>query len=145
MIWQCRKCARIPAGQEILLYMLIWQVVVGSLSSCSHGHQDAAPPGSNSPPQGGSSSWEPNLIVQPEYPEEARRLGLEGSVDVLAKVDQEGRVIEARIARSTNEIFNRAALDAAHKCRFAIVVPRKKKPLSVRISIPFRFTLPDSG
>ena len=83
---------------------------------------------------------QPIVQVQPEYPEEARKAGLEGRVIVVAVVDENGNVIEASIHSSTNPIFNEAALEAAKKMKFK---PGRLKdiPVKVKVLIPFVFKL----
>jgi TonB family protein len=84
---------------------------------------------------------QPLVQVQPEYPEEARKAGLEGKVIVVAVVDENGDVIEAYIHQSTNPIFNDAALEAARKMKFK---PGRLKdtPVKVKVLIPFLFKPP---
>jgi TonB family protein len=83
---------------------------------------------------------QPLVQVQPEYPEEARKAGLEGRVIVVAVVDENGDVIEASIYRSDNPIFNEAALEAAKKMKFK---PGRQKDIAVKVKvlIPFVFRL----
>ncbi len=86
----------------------------------------------------------PKLVsyVQPEYPEMARKAGIEGRVIVQVIVDENGNVVpgSARIIMSTNEIFNQAAIAAAYKCKFK---PGKMGDRNVRVymNIPFTFKL----
>jgi TonB family protein len=83
---------------------------------------------------------QPIVQVQPEYPEVARKAGLEGKVIVMAVVDENGNVIEAYIHKSDNPIFNEAALEAAKKMKFK---PARQKdiPVKVKVLIPFVFKL----
>jgi TonB family C-terminal domain len=83
---------------------------------------------------------QPIVQVQPEYPEVARKAGLEGRVIVAAVVDENGNVIQAYIHSSTNSIFNEAALEAAKKMKFK---PAKQKDIAVKVKvlIPFVFKL----
>jgi len=83
---------------------------------------------------------QPVVQVQPEYPEVARRAGLEGRVIVSAIVDENGNVVQVSIHSSTNSIFNEAALEAAKKMRFK---PAKQKDIAVKVKvlIPFVFKL----
>ena len=83
---------------------------------------------------------QPIVQVQPEYPEVARKAGLEGRVIVAAIVDENGNVIQATIHSSTNPIFNEAALEAAKKMKFK---PARQKdiPVKVKVLIPFVFKL----
>jgi periplasmic protein TonB len=79
----------------------------------------------------------PKIIksVAPVYPAEALKQKLEGKVIVAVTVNEEGNVLKANILRSSNKIFNNAALEAAKKTKFA--------PFNVTITIPlpFNFTL----
>jgi protein TonB len=83
---------------------------------------------------------QPIVQVQPEYPEVARKAGLEGRVIVAAVVDEKGNVIQAYIHSSTNPIFNEAALEAAKKMKFK---PARQKDIAVKVKvlIPFVFRL----
>jgi TonB family C-terminal domain len=83
---------------------------------------------------------QPVVQVQPEYPEVARKAGLEGRVIVAAVVDENGNVIHASIHSSTNSIFNEAALEAAKKMKFK---PARQKDIAVKVKvlIPFVFRL----
>jgi protein TonB len=65
---------------------------------------------------------EPKFIteVQPDYPELARKAGIEGVVFVSALVDKHGKVRDAKIAKASgaNAGFEEAALKAAYKNEF---------------------------
>jgi len=68
------------------------------------------------------------------------RANLEGNVFVKVWVDKEGKVRKAVIIKSDNEIFNDAAQRAAEQYVFTPAV-MQKGPVSVWVSIPFRFRL----
>lgn len=76
----------------------------------------------------------------PVYPELARKAEVEGTVVVMATIDEAGNVISAWIADSSADVLNQAALDAAYKFKFT---PAKQRdvPVKATISIPFRFSL----
>jgi protein TonB len=76
----------------------------------------------------------------PVYPELARKAEVEGTVVVMATIDENGNVMSAWIADSSAEVLNQAALDAAYKFKFT---PAKQRdvPVKATISIPFRFSL----
>ncbi len=84
----------------------------------------------------------PKLIkrVEPEYPDVARRAGLEGDVFVLMVVDEHGNVISAQVVKSTNPIFNEAALKAVRQWKYKPGYQRDK-PVRVRIMQPIHFRL----
>ncbi len=85
---------------------------------------------------------EPTIVkrVEPKYPDIALRAGLEGNVFVKVWVDKEGKVRKVVILKSDAEIFNQAAEDAAKQWIFTPAV-MQKGPVSVWVSIPFRFRL----
>ncbi|GEJ58611.1 energy transducer TonB [Anaeromyxobacter diazotrophicus] len=80
-------------------------------------------------------------IPKAEYPEEARRLGVEGEVRLRLLVDEEGRVREARVVRDPGHGFGAVAARAARAyCRFR---PARKDGAAVATEIPYtiRFEL----
>jgi len=78
--------------------------------------------------------------VPPEYPEFAKKAGIEGRVIISAVVDEEGNVVEAQIVSSTNSIFNEPALKAVYQYKFSPAMMKDKK-VKVRILIPFNFVI----
>ncbi|MBN1503868.1 MAG: TonB family protein [Candidatus Eisenbacteria bacterium] len=81
--------------------------------------------------------------VEPEYPERAREAEAEGDVLVEVTIDENGRVISARvIASDTIAALEEAALDAAYEYLFK---PARQAdvPVKCRVVIPFSFTLRD--
>ena len=91
-------------------------------------------------PDGGS---EPAILksVNPKYPSEALREGIEGDVLVKMLVMADGRPKRAMIAESTNPIFNRESLLAAIQYTFAPAVDLDSTKRNVWVVIPFRFRL----
>ncbi len=77
-----------------------------------------------------------------EYPEIARRAGLEGLVIVQVIVEPDGRPSHPTILKSAGDILDQAAIKAVMKLRFK---PGKQrgKPVRVRYAIPIRFKLKD--
>jgi protein TonB len=84
----------------------------------------------------------PMLIetIEPQYPDIARRAGIEGTVFVRVLVDVDGRVLDARIEKGINEALDRAAVDAAMRSRFS-PAKQRDKPVRVWVTYPIRFTL----
>ena len=78
--------------------------------------------------------------VLPQYPELARKAGIEGTVWVKILVDKEGIPRKAVVIKSTAEILNDAATEAAMQFLFTPAV-MNKGPVKVWVSIPFRFQL----
>lgn len=75
-----------------------------------------------------------------EYPEIAKRVGIEGKVFVRAFVDETGSVTNAEIVKGIGGGCDEAALDAILKTKFT---PGKQrgKPIKVQITVPIHFRL----
>jgi protein TonB len=84
----------------------------------------------------------PQLVrpAMPEYPELARKAGVEGIVAVHVTVDATGRVIDAWIADSEAEILNKPAIKAAYEYVFEPAL-QNDIPVKATISLRFRFSL----
>lgn len=79
-------------------------------------------------------------MVQPVYPEEAKKLNLRGLVIIRVLVGKDGRVIKAEVLKSSKyPILDDAALEAAKKFVFEPVRDEGGKPVEFFTSIPFRF------
>jgi protein TonB len=85
---------------------------------------------------------EPTVVkrIEPKYPDLALRAGLEGNVFVKVWVDKEGKVRKVVLLKSDAPIFEEAAINAAKQWVFTPAV-MQKGPVSVWVSIPFRFRL----
>lgn len=74
-----------------------------------------------------------NSLPAPTYPEFARSKGWEGKVEITVTTDQEGRVIEAQIEKSSGyRILDQAALDATKQWELA---PRQKTKIPVEFRL----------
>jgi protein TonB len=78
--------------------------------------------------------------VKPEYPDTARRAGVEGLVAVCVVIDETGTVIAAEIAASDAPILNEASLQAANRHRFKPAY-QHDAPVKAKIGLRFRFLL----
>lgn len=87
----------------------------------------------------------PQIVRQvvPEYPDMARRAGLEGVVWVKILVGKDGKPIKVAIVKSSTEIFNEPSLEAARSFLFTPAV-MNNGPVKVWVSVPFRFKLRDT-
>lgn len=87
-------------------------------------------------PIGGIQAIQQKIV----YPEIAKRAGVEGKVYVLAFVDENGDVRDAKIIKGIGAGCDEAALDAVKKTKFK---PGKQrgKPVRVQVSIPVVFKL----
>jgi len=80
--------------------------------------------------------------VIPEYPEIAKKAGIEGSVLVHLFVDEHGKVLKAYVAVSLEPSMDQAALEATRKTTFHPALQRDK-PVGVWVAYPVRFQLKD--
>ena len=78
--------------------------------------------------------------AKPDYPEAAKKAGIEGKVFVKALIDKDGNPKKAIVIKSDAEIFNQSAVDAAMKSRFTSAVNKGEK-IAVWVVLPYRFTL----
>jgi TonB family protein len=83
----------------------------------------------------------PKLIkqVNPVYPEEARKTGVEGVVILEAKADEQGNVVDARVLRSI-PVLDQAALNAVKQWKYEPMVV-DGKPRKVLFTVTVRFAL----
>lgn len=84
----------------------------------------------------------PDIITmkKTEYPAEAKEKNIEGRVWIKLKVDVNGNPASVVVVKSTNSIFNNAAVQAAKGYKFT---PAEKdgKVVAVWVVIPFKFEL----
>lgn len=96
------------------------------------------------PPDFVAYDTEPVLVymTKPEYPEMGRRAGIEGVVILMLLIDTTGYVMDIKVAKSLNPVFDEAAVKAARTWRFT---PAKQRDIPVRIwlAYPVRFKLRD--
>jgi protein TonB len=78
----------------------------------------------------------------PVYPYDMRNAKIKGEVHVTLIVDAKGRVIDVRIASSSNPSFENNALEAARKWRFESGT-RGGVPVSFTMDLPLVFNFKD--
>lgn len=82
-------------------------------------------------------------VVEPEYPPQCRRLGIEGTVRVKVLVGSDGRPRDVTLDRSSGEPrLDQAALDAVRRWRFE-PARRDGQAVQARLVVPIRFELID--
>ena len=79
-------------------------------------------------------------FVSPTYPLEAKTQGLEGTVNVKILVGLKGTVERVEVIRSTNSVFDEAALEAARQFRFRPAELRGKAT-EAHVVVPIEFRL----
>jgi protein TonB len=90
-------------------------------------------------PIGGQAALAKNV----QYPELAKKAGIEGTVIVQAKIALDGTVEEAIILKGLpNTGFDNAALDAVKRTKW-VPAKQRDKDVSVWITIPVAFVLDD--
>ncbi len=80
----------------------------------------------------------PVRTYAPEYPEQLREQHVMGVVYVKCTVDAQGNVVDPEVEKSSNNGFDKAALEAVKKWKFK---PAKQdgSPVAKKVSIPIRF------
>ncbi len=86
---------------------------------------------------------EPIRYVTPEYPEMAKKAGIEGVVTAQLLIGTDGKVYDCRVVAGP-EIFYAAVEKAARRCLFS-PAKQRDKPVAVWVAVPFRFSLKDVG
>jgi protein TonB len=105
-----------------------------------------AAPKPTKPSVAGLDASEPKIIpesmVQPEYPEDARKAKVQGKVILQALIDREGRVAEVEVLRSVPEFpsLAEAAVEAVSQWRYE-PAERNGKPVAVYFTIVVEFKL----
>lgn len=87
-------------------------------------------------PIGGMKTLQEKIV----YPEVAVIAGIDGKVYVLASIDENGFVTDAKILKGIGAGCNEAALDAIRQTKFTPAM-KYQKPLKVEVVIPIVFAL----
>lgn len=74
----------------------------------------------------------------PTYPQQLQRSRISGTVKVIFTVDEQGNVVNPRIASSTNSGFNQAALEAVKQWKYEPGT-RQGKKVRFKVRQPFTF------
>jgi TonB family protein len=89
---------------------------------------------------GGVSAPKVISSPDPEYPEEARRQGIEGAVRLWLIVDDQGRPREIKVAKQVGYGFDQEAVRAVREWRFKPAM-KDGKPVAVQINVEVNFRL----
>lgn len=106
---------KIPLARLALLVALL--ISTGRVIAAEPAGMDVPSP--DEPQRGPMVPPQPVKAVQPEYPLNMRAAGLEARVLLQFVVDKEGRVRDPHVVRSNNPWFERPAIDAILKWKFA--------------------------
>jgi len=84
---------------------------------------------------------EPVYLPNLEYPDLAKKAGIEGRVLVKMEIDIDGSVMDAQILQSSgNQNLDEVALNQARRCRFKPAL-QHQRPVRVWVSMPFDYRL----
>ncbi len=78
--------------------------------------------------------------IEPKYPDQARRDGIEGTVQLEILIDKNGRVRKVKVLKSPGGGLERAAIAAVSRSKFNPGIINGKA-VPVKIKIPYRFVL----
>ncbi len=82
------------------------------------------------------------MEVSPVYPDSAKINHVEGIVWIKALIDENGKVIDAKVVKCTKKDFGfeQAALDAAKKCEY-LPATQNEKPVATWVAYKVQFAL----
>ena len=89
-----------------------------------------------------------DLEIRPKatYPRSARRAGMEGTAELLFKVDQKGEVLQTRVVYSSPlKEFGEEALAGARRVKFSAAAADADIQKAICIVAPYVFCLPDGA
>jgi TonB family protein len=133
-------------GMSILLICTVllaagWFPLTGALAPAQEQHNERqVKPPQRSPIRIAASVLESRLIhkVKPEYPEQAKRECIEGTVKLTITVNEEGLVYKVETDPENNPILEKAAIAAAKKWRYnPILLNGMTTPVIATITIAF--------
>jgi TonB family protein len=78
--------------------------------------------------------------VRPQYPEEAKKAGVQGEVTLETVVEKDGVPSEIRVIQPLEGSLDRASIEALAEWRF-VPARLKDEPVRVIVQIQFRFTI----
>ena len=89
---------------------------------------------------GGEVALHRYLATQTKYPADALRRGVSGQVVVQFVVDEQGRVLEPRVVKSTDADFNAEALRLVWLMPWWTPGRQQQQAVRVRCTLPISFT-----
>ena len=79
-------------------------------------------------------------VTAPDYPEEAEKAGIEGTVYLRIAIDSTGKVVDVKVAKGVHKLLDSAAVAAAWTWTY-YPAKSKGKPVAVWIGQPVTFKL----
>lgn len=92
---------------------------------------------------GGEEALRKDLAASIKYPEEAKKAGIQGKVYVTFVVDEQGNVIDAKIARGVDPSLDKESLRVIKELKTWRPGKEKGKAVKVSYTIPIKFALDD--
>jgi periplasmic protein TonB len=85
---------------------------------------------------------EPQIVkdVKPEYPDLARRAGVEGTVFIKILIQKDGKPKRVVVVKTDSDLFNQSAINAAMQFIFTPAI-QDHVPVEVWVVVPFKFKL----
>jgi protein TonB len=99
---------------------------------------DALPPSDTFVPY--ETPPQPVKPIIPDYPEMARKAGIEGMVILLVLIDKEGKVRDVQVRKGIGAGLDEAAVAAVRQTPFTPAI-QNSRPVAVWMSVPIRFRL----
>ncbi len=76
----------------------------------------------------------------PQYPDIAEKMRIEGKVIIEVTVDAQGKAIQAKVVRSTSDVFDEASIEAAMKSTYKPAM-MSTGPVTAKVLVPFTFKI----
>jgi TonB family protein len=83
--------------------------------------------------------WISGMITESDYPQDAKKQGVQGEVRVELFIDAAGRVRGERILRSTDPRFSKVVLEHLKESTFQPALDGNGNPIAVRMTMPVIF------
>jgi protein TonB len=83
------------------------------------------------------------VLLGKDYPADAKRLGIEGQVQVRLLVDDQGQVAQTRLLKGLGYGLDERAVALARKIRFKPAIDTNDAPVAMWITWSFNFELPE--
>ena len=93
---------------------------------------------------GGEEALRVDISKSVKYPDEAKKKGIQGKVYVTFVVNEEGKVVDSKIARGVAPSLDKEALRVMSELKTWTPGEQKGKPVKVQYTVPINFALNDS-
>lgn len=95
-------------------------------------------------PPGGMEGWSNYLLSNLKYPEEARKMGIEGTVIVVFVINKDGSIRDAEILRGIGAGVDEEAMRVVTESPDWTPAYQRGRAVASRMRLPVRFSLGDS-